>query len=378
MRSPTKSIILATCLCCITFLVSCSRADTEPDDGEQEQAVLSIVMRATRANGVNSSGEYEEGTDYENAINTAGGDYRILFFDTDNKYLGRCYGIFTTTNATDYTEYKFHGIVPDTLTSKSAFKIVVLANWEMYNEALTVGTTTINDLCNANWAQFNWDNNSTKEIINGTKHIPFFGVRKFSGVTFTKGETTTLSDPITLLRAVAKVEVSKENTKENEDYTLSEVSLSNYNTKGFCAPLVNDKDDYDHDYVWSMDFVHALHLVNDQENHTDKINFFHDMEKDKWIAYIPEYQNLTEEGTVRTDGYKSVINVKFDFQLKTDTREYEVNLAKYNENTNVVKEYLNIERNNLYRYVINFAKGKIMVTTGDWVDVHDNDYYFDL
>lgn len=388
MRSRTKHIFLVAWLCCLTaFLTSCGSDAVNADEGEG-QTVMSFVMRAPQANGASGNGEYEEGTANENAIGMDDADYRILFFDSSNKYLGRCYGAFTAMNSSEYTEYRFSGVVPETLLARAtlkdgkytaAFKIVVLANWGAYDDgALTVGESTIEDLCNAEWAQFSWDENSTQEIINGKKRIPFFGVRGFSGIEFAKGKTTSLgSYPITLLRAVAKVEVSKEDTEENKDYELKSVSLDNYNAKGFCAPLVDDRDDYDHDYIWSMDFVRSLHLVGNQEQKST-LAFYHDEETDKWVAYIPEYRNLEEDGiTARNDGLLSAIKVRFDFQVEKD-KEFTVFFADYYENSNVVKEYLNIERNNLYRYVINFAKGKIKVVTGDWVQVYDNDYYFDL
>lgn len=357
------------------LLSSCTNNAEEeyPEETEQEQAMLSIVVREAATN-ANDGGEgYEKGTSKESYISFNERDYRVLFFDTENKYLGICDGSFAQSSTSDYTEYQFSGVVPDVMLSKTSFKIVILANWgNNYNDdELVVGETTINDLCEKSWSQFSCDANTTAEILKGTRGIPFFGVRTFTGVTFTKYQKTTLTDPITLLRAMAKVEVKKKDCDESNSYDITSVTLTNYNTTGYCAPLVTERSDYDHDYTLSEDFAEALHLVSNKES-TGSLNFTED--NGTWVIYIPEYRNLTEDGTVvRSDGKEAIINVKFDFQ-KDGEEPYTLYFADYEDSQPGNRH--NIERNNLYRYTLNYATHKLVVEAGEWTDVFENEIEF--
>lgn len=370
MKILSQFITLLAWLCLVTLLASCSNVDEESvDETEQDYAMLSVVMRGLPANGSNDSDKgYEVGTEVENQIN----DYRIYFFDTDDKYLGQCKDslVFYSTEA---TEYQFIGVVPKAVEDKTEFKLVVLANWGESNYGdtqLVVGETTITELCEASWSKYSYNANTTARILNGAG-IPFFGVHEYSGVKFTKGERTTLSDPLTLLRAMAKVEVLKKESDESESYDISSVTLTNYNTQGYCAPLATEKLDYDHDYTWEEDFAEDIHIIEGTESSSTlaftKYN-------DRWIIYIPEYRNLETDGSaVRSDGMEAVIDVKFDFQTDAD-EPFRIYFAEYSNSK--AGDRQNIERNNLYRYTLNYKVNKIFVVTGEWTDVFDNTIEF--
>lgn len=357
--------------CFAALLASCNNVDDEAADNEAEQshAMLSIVMRGMPASGSNDANDgYDVGIKEESIIN----DYRIFFFDTDNKYLGRCSDSLVISHSSDYTEYEFIGVVPEIVEDKSEFKLVVLANWGESNygdDNLVVGTTTISDMCEAVWAKYSYSASTTANILNGAG-IPFFGVRTYSDVSFTKGSRTTLTDPITLLRAVAKVEVMKKQTDASAIYDISSVTLTNYNTEGYCAPLVTERSDYDHDYTWSSDFARDIHIVEGKEN-SGTLAFT--KYNDTWIIYIPEYRNLNDDGTVRSDDKESVIQVKFDFQ-KDDEEPFKIYFAEYTDSKAGAR--VDIHRNNLYRYTLNYTVHQIFVETGEWTDVFDNTIEF--
>ena len=118
-------------------------------------------------------------------------------------------------------EYKFVGEVDVTATSLTGAKVMVFANM---TPAQTIGGETFN----ADYSTFPGT---------GVEYIPMWGVHTITadeGLSLTPGSRTELTEPIYLLRAMAKVEV---NLNFNaEDYTLTNVSLNKYNKHGNSLP----------------------------------------------------------------------------------------------------------------------------------------------
>ncbi len=95
---------------------------------------------------------------------------------------------------------------------------------------------------------------------------------------------------------------------------------------------------------------------------------------EKWIAYLPEYQNI-DAG----DKY-SYIEVRLDAQTDED-ESYKVYFANYNEsgktdNNDNTKRF-NITRNNLYRFTITVRDNRLTVNVQEWKYTYDNEYTFD-
>lgn len=319
----------------------------------ESDMLISIGVSLPAENATSEDGDgYEVGTGYENYIDVAGDNYRFYFFDCeDNTFIAR----FTPDNViktedSDGVVYNVTGKGPDELFDCSNFKLMVLANWEnSYDESGFVeGTTTIDDICEATWSQYT---HKSDFVLSTSNLIPFYGIHEYEGVTFTKGEYTDLGESVTLLRAMAKVEVSVDS--EDDELELSSVKICRYNNKGYCAPYqVYSEDDYDHDYTWSEDFVSTLHLVgkaNDTENETvtdaRKLDFL-EQGDGTWIAYVPEYSNEDDDF--------AYIEIRFTYQTK-DEDPYIVYFAEYEDgttdNTDIEKR-VNIERNNLYRFTV--------------------------
>lgn len=352
---------------------SCSHDAEEAPDVTGGEMTLSVgfkmPVRSSSADG------YEEGDAYESYIDIENGDYRIYFFDTANKLIARFQPAgFVVTPGSNSQRYNVLGKAPDALVGHSTFKMLVLANWQQqYDDAnIKAGVTTIDDICSADWARYNAS--TCLSLPPGDNfRIPFFGVHEYENVTFKAGQATILQDPVTLLRAVAKVEVILNMTDE---VSFTNVSVRGYNTHGYCAPSgVYSQRDYGQGHDWDNDYLPALHLIGgiNDTNATGRSLALHCLnrqtatQKEKWIAYIPEYSN---EGA----DY-SYIEIRLDSQTP-ESESYKVYFAEY-ENGVTTGEHYNIARNNLYRFTITVRNGRLSVVVKLWDQAFDNEYTFD-
>lgn len=392
-----KHRFLHMIICCLLLLpavlfVSCSR-DTEDDSvpsaGEMTLGIGFKIPARAVADG------YEEGEVYENYIDAANGNYRIYFFDAENKLIARFDPEAFILMAEDdkYVEYSVLGEVPEALAEHSDFfKMVVLANWPQYNDTVEEDVTTIADLCDADWAQFDCltdgKTNPTAIALNPfaadpseRKLMPFYGVHEYSNVTFKPGVATILDEPVTLLRAMAKVEVILE-TDDYFDLSFSSLKINRYNAKGYCAPKdVFKQSDYDHNGSYDDDYVQTLHLVGDANDANEKELSFRKVNRwdedgkryEKWTAYLPEYQNIG------ADNAYSSIKAKFNIQLADDT-PHTIYFANYSggKSDNSNGNRLNIERNNIYRFQVTCTgyNFKLLLTVSDWQGLYENNFEF--
>ncbi len=339
------------------------------------QIVLTFVTQnngtSTRSAADDPDG-YEEGVEYENDIDFSGSDYKIYFFTnaaTDTKG-GTLIAEFTPEEiSTDgsgstYTTYTLKGKVPTALIGVKAFKVVMLANWgsENYLLEVTVGKTTIDDLCEGTFSA------TAKFTIGENNLIPFYGVQEYSGIEIREGVTTTLTTtPVRLLRAVAKVEVIL--TAESDVVGFDAVSIVNYNSTGYCAPWqVYKAEDYDTDYAnWETDFT-SLHLVNGANDTGSKTQPFTQISgatQDTRRIYLPEYDNSGND-------YSYI-------SLTVDGEPYEIYFAEYTDgvtdNTTLSNRY-DIKRNNLYRFYVTLKDRELRVYVETWDEVFDNEWSF--
>lgn len=391
-RHIIKWLCLSTLLC---VFVSCGKDSDVPDTpdvpsgGEMTLDIgFKVPARATAE-------RYEDGETDENYIDIANGNYRIYFFDGENKFIARFEPSgFITTEGSNYCQYNVLGKAPDALAEHSDFfKMVVLANWPQYDDAnMNTEETTIADICNAAWAQYDCltdgKTNPTAIALNPfaadpseRKFMPFYGVHEYSNVTFKPGVATILDDPVTLLRAMAKVEVILE-TDDYFDLSFSSLKINRYNAKGYCAPKdVFKQSDYDHNGSYDNDYVHMLHLVGDANDANEKELSFRKVNRwdedgkryEKWTAYLPEYQNIG------ADNAYSSIKAKFDIQQADDT-PHTIYFANYSggKTDNSNGNRLNIERNNIYRFKVTCTgyNFKLLLTVSDWQGLYENNFEF--
>lgn len=370
--------------------VSCSReAAEDPDVPSGGEATLNIGFKIpTRA----TAEDYKEGETDENYIDIVGRNYRIYFFDTNNKFIaGFDPSGFITADGSDYLQYNVLGKVPDALVNYSSFKMVVLANWPKYpedndvNVTLKAGETTIAEICNADWAQYDCltDGNKTNPTAvaldpDADRLMPFYGVHEYSNVTFKPGVATILSEPVTLLRAMAKVEVILQ-TDDYFDLSFSSLKINRYNAKGYCAPKnVSHQSDYDHGN-WESDYTRTLHLVGNRNDIEEKELSFRCVRRwdeggkryEKWTAYLPEYQNVEVE-----NAYSS-IKAKFNIQTEDD-EPHMIYFAQYDGGQTKNVNRLNIERNNIYRFQVTCTHYdfKLLLTVSNWQGLYENTFDF--
>lgn len=370
MQKPARHIIPALIVfVALWSFAACSQDDDTPATPPAVKGEMTLGVSFGMPTKAPAAAGYDDGEMYENYIDIAGGNYRIYFFDTSNKLIARFEPSgFVVTEGSNYRQYNVLGKAPAALAKHSDFKMVVLANWPQYNDALTVGTTTIDDICSAEWAQFAAMTNFEAGPGN---LLPFYGVHEYTGVTFEPDVATMLSEPVTLLRAVAKVEVILE-TDSHLDQELSSVNICRYNAKGYCAPTgVYSQSDYGQGKDWTTDYLGSLHLVgghNDVDADGKKLplrkvgRWSESSGKiyEKWIAYLPEYQNTKDD----------FASIKLRFKGQTDLEEdYSVFFARYEGGTtsNAVDTRLDIQRNNLYRFTINRDPLLLSMKVEEWL-----------
>lgn len=318
---------------------------------------------------------YEDATQWENYIDIKHGDYKILFFDYSNK----CIATFIPEEISEvensgYVDYTLKGKIPGVLTFYSDFKIVVLANWGEYPE-IKSGITSIDDICcpnNGEIGKFRHFDESAYEIGEEKRYVPMFGVKEYKGVIFgkdNKDNPTVLYQgnfgPVNMLRSIAKVEV----IFDTEDpYVLDEtksICITNYNDYGYCAPenTYVEKDYYNKN--WNSDYRQGyLHLIGGcNDSGSDKpLPMLKTMKgkKEVWLAYLPEYRNV-----MLSSGNKDCKKEGLSASLTSEISKARISvpLIRGGESHIAYIEfamytggepdtYINIERNNLYRFTI--------------------------
>ncbi len=372
------TLMLATLL---GFALSACGSDPEATSTGSE---MSISFRVETRNGEESNaGEgngdsapgYEDATAWENFIDIDNGDYRIAFFDYEN----RCITPFKPTEIavvdnTNYVDYTLKGKVPGILTMYSDFKIVVLANWGTDNyPEITTGVTTIDDLCcpkTGSLGRFHHFISSDYQISEGQRYVPMYGVKEYKGVIFgvdNENNPTVLYEggnfgPVNMLRSIAKVEVIFDTSDTYELDPSKTISITNYNSYGYCAPEGCYRErDYYHS-SWIQDYRQGwLHLVGGCNDGLSKEPL--DMAKTTaadgkviWVAYLPEYRNLNitdnksdcENGTGSTNITPARIAVPF--LRNGESHLSYIDFATYKDGE--PGDRINIERNNLYRFTI--------------------------
>lgn len=375
MREPSTHItrcLPAALLCLLLLLAACQQEEALPVpsvDGQQLSMVLRVPSNAP-AEG------YEAGSTYENYIDMSEDGYRIYFFDTDDKFIARFEAVeVRPVEGTNYVDYNLLGEVPDALVGHDSFKIVILANWPQYQDgALTPGSTTIKEVCEADWATFDFPTSFTLDENN---RMPFYGVHRYENIRFSANEATLLQEPITLLRAMAKVEVILE-TDDYFNLSFDWVRINRFNQRGYCAPAIYSEDDYDHDGSWENDYAETLHLVAGSEvgENCDFLRVSRNADAteddriiEKWIAYLPEYQNKNVG-----DNY-ACIEARFNVQVGNDD-PHSIYFSQYTggKTDNSNNNRLDIERNNLYRFYVKCMgyDYALTLTVQDWFGTYEN------
>lgn len=352
-------------------LGACSNGYNEDISSDRRQT--NMVVRFTLPESASASENsragdgYEEGSLIDNYIDVHN-SCRVLFFSKNNTFLGQLdHQVVTEIPGTDRRQYNLCGIPPQNLPSD--FKIMIAANWpdmSVIDNAIA-GSTTIDDICHAMPSVFDMPPGFTLDPENG--HLmPFFGIRSYSGISILPG-TTTLPESITLLRAMAKVEIIFDGGASE---LPAAVTLCHFNVKGYCAPSgVYDQNGYGQGNDWESDYLHRLHLVTaDNNNDPEASGRRTDLKMSadgayRWTAYVPEYRNLKADGSPAPD--EAYIEIKLPSQA-SDEKPFRIYFSSYSGETsaNTTLPRFNIERNNIYRFNVSLHHGRLSIITRPW------------
>lgn len=351
---------------------SCSRSGegyideptpNRPEPDYKTAPVLNLSIRLPRMNG----NGIMSGNTYENFIDIDNKDYRIYFFDSTDHFIAEFTPIYVNAvEGTDYSDYRFVGRTVKELAAHSSFKVMVLANWRVYPNSGISNTTTVDDVCNDMSAIFS----AFSDFSGSGPLIPMFGIHEYKGIDLNTPDLVELAEPVSLLRAVAKIEVTL-NTG-NDGTKLSSVELVGYNSTGYCAPDgVYSQKDYDESKDWDYDYLHTLHLLNGQNDTgaTDRRLPLHKVSRgtyfsgETWIAYVPEFKNVDSSGLPFNDRTRARIAISFtgqasgsqyiDFKYYSDPPYYITSMKK--------GDFFDLKRNYCYAFSLYKTKERLDV-----------------
>lgn len=342
---------------------------------------------------------FEKGSELENYIDFAGGDYRLYLFSDEDDAAGEQSGgefIAQLPSITSYTEgettvnnvptvtYTVTAMLPEAARERTQFRVVFLANWHTYPTADDLADRTLAYLTNLAASTFDaldspadggaWLSSDAPNDGSAKRLIPFYGVRSyadFGGKTNTEANeggtlvTHTLdlsAEPLPLLRAMAKVELI---VSPSLDATLTDVKVNHHNPLGYCAPAeAFDYTAYFKDYTYSWDdvFTSTPHIPAGMTD-TGDLAFTRVSERsadgttpEKWVAYMPEYVNIGSDTPA-----------EIHLRVAGIDRTAKVYFARYPNGTidNTGENRYNLLRNNIYRITItdlniNSANGTIV------------------
>lgn len=338
---------------------SCSQdADDPTQTADSRKAQVVFTLTLNKGNGSraitnpNWKGTYdkEDGVGVDNLIN----NLQVLFFGTtDGKYIGN------VQDAIFYEQsegvYEFIGEI-----SIDAGYVTTNAN----------GTLNLNAkmMVLANCTDITLGANSTYADVQALPYdgatspsqIPMWGIQTINNTPITVGARNELND-IDLLRAMAKVEV----IMAAEGYTMENIILNRYNTKGYCAPGLGESTWAD---VGATADLATESCVNYNTTATGEVLTVAGTNK-RIEFYIPECANSTENP------------LSMYVNIKKGTTDVDANLTDANL---YFKDYtddapFNIVRNHIYRYTITAVKTgfDLKLTVAPWTDVQQSFNYED-
>lgn len=317
----------------IVMVVMVMAACSDGDDDAVGMNDVSVAFTLTVADAATTRGGENEGWDNynpgqdgilnENSINT--NDVVIAIYDdkgnkVDNVEDLRVTKISDTSGGTG-TMYAITGVWRNAKQNvEKAKRVMVMAN------------------CNTSV----WKDPSTLTYNIDTetrKYIPMWGVVKIPA-TLTLGKQNELPN-IHMLRAMAKVSVSLRTDMAAYGYTISSMTVNNYNTQGYCVPKTFNEVD-------NTSEVRFANSQNVLDSHADNIAL-----STTAPLYLPEYDN---SGTNPT-----TITVNLD-RNGTHEGTYTLEFRQYGSDGKPSGTPYPIQRNHYYDYWIYKETGKIIVT----------------
>lgn len=290
--------------------VSCSSGDTDmpvvPDGGNVDKGCMAgFTITLDSGNGVSrlasrapSDGDYEAGSASENYIDIDGKDFKVLFFDREDKYIGALDNVLVVIESSDGSmkRYRVSGTVPVPVVDNAGkeFKMMMLANWRHNYPALEKGAS-LTDIASSVSSVYTFDY-TLLQNVGRQQPIPMFGVSDIiTGKEFDPGWNTDLGT-LHMLRAYAKVRVRA----ASDGLPITSVTLTRGNTAGLRAPVgVTGQSDYLH-ASYARDYYRIPSVPVNSGVQTD-IPFVRNSATGEWTLYIPEFANLALGSDSRPD-----------------------------------------------------------------------------
>ena len=270
------------------------------------------------------------GTEQENAIDLTSEDgLKVFVYSTTGSLLGEVTN--KEVRKIDTNVYKFNGqlVIENLTTSTLHCRLMVYAN------------------CIESDETFDFD----------AEYIPMWGVKETT-LQLAKGELTQLTEPIYLLRSMAKVEVKLAESIA-EDFNMTSVLVDKYNTTGYVEPSYQslvDTENMDLEQVFNPNTSIA----------TDSLPFMQVEGEDAFYVYLPEYDNANPA----------------TLSVVIDGKSYSIEFKNYVDGKATGENY-NIVRNHIYQYTITSVTAESHVEVANvryqsmpWNDVNNGNLNF--
>lgn len=330
-----KSTLTVSLMFCLLSTMSCGFDDGYDNEDQNDNAVM-VAFRMSYANGNtraanegwNDYDPKDDGTAYENAINTE--QLQIKVCDENGTIIGNVDNVIAINNGTDTNpDYSITGTWENAADKLSkAKKIMVFAN---------CGTSIVTP---GNIQNLAFTRAST------TQYIPMWGVTTLTNE-LVVGKSNNLGT-IDMLRSLAKVKVKLADGMKARNYSLGAIQLNNYNTSGYTLPLTYNTAAS----TAAIRFGNSLH-ANSSWAQSIAMTGGGD---ESIMLYIPEYDNINAAAD-----RKATISL----QLLRDGEEegnYTLHFCNYTpEGAPDAASTYNIQRNHYYEYTVGRTDDQVKI-----------------
>ncbi len=326
-------ILASAAICCATLLSCGKNAPAEEETVSGMEVALRISAGGSSLTKAIVESD-ENGSGFENYIDIT--RLHILLFGTDNRFIQE----FTPSEVipVDSSEYPQEWELRGEISTPPAggLKIAVFANLPGTPSGLVAGTTTLEDVCRADWTMCS---GYTFPYTPGkNRPVPMYGIKTVSASQVWHANLLTDLGRIDLLRALTKVRV---HTGPGLGETLEYVKLKGYNPEFAGAPLGM------YDATANFSYRHSVHLYGNAADNDSAGDLSPAVTGSgtQWEAYVPEYRNI-DPTTGDARGDCSYLEVKFNGINKV----YTVNFRDYSTADDGTR--LNLVRNHIYDFEI--------------------------
>ena len=299
----------------------------------------------------------EDGTSNSNGDENAINNIQVFMFSTDGAYIGG----LKDMEYEQQVNSNIYNIKGEVDVVKTAIKnevlnckIMVVAN----ANAASVESGKVTDFNNA--ATFN----------HNVSYIPMWGIGTYE-IDLIQQLIVDLDEPIYMLRSMAKIEVTLNQTVYAEGYRITSATLNKYNTQGYVVPTLpvttGDNPVVDWSKLTNTTSLSTANVFREYESLAVTLSnpiskSFSENEKGSYVIYVPEYDN---DGSL--DITLGLSNGTTDITNSLETNKIKLNVYSNGKPTNTP---IDLVRNHWYQYTINTISDGIGATlkvkVADW------------